>query len=261
MPQVAQLEFFLDLRRRLLAHEFGADERLVVKAFTDATGLTQSATVGVLNALSTDGYLLKHKRSYTPAIWSPDIMFECTDRLEVFVEICAARVMRERGVRLRKLQQLACVMAKTKPDEEAFFVRTLEWLAALLEAGERRTISEVVHKLIPQAYYRVLWLLLTSSSSLRNVVRKVAAQNVEALEGDLAGVRESQVEIVANVRRALELGISSNPSLRFDRAQLDGRVEVREADVRGRLLAMSHPFYPLFLPADRSRGIAIPLTV
>jgi DNA-binding GntR family transcriptional regulator len=261
MPQVAQLQFYLDLRRRLLAHEFDPDERLVVKTFMDATGLTQSATVGVLNALSTDGYLLKHKRSYTAALWSSDSMFECTDRLEVFVEICAARVIRERGVRLETLHRLACVMANTNPNEEAFLLRSLEWVAALFEAGERRTISEVAHKLIPQAYYRITWLLLTSSSSLRNVVRKVSAQNVKALEGDLAGVRDSQVEIFASVRRALELGISANPSLRFDRALLDGRVDVREADVRGRLLAMSHPFYPLVLPADRSRGTASALTI
>jgi DNA-binding GntR family transcriptional regulator len=236
MPQVAQLEFYLDLRRRLLAHEFGSDERLLTKAFTEASGLTQSATIGVLNALSTDGYLLKHKRSYTPAVWSSDSMLECTDRLEVFVEICAARVIRERGVRLQKLHQLACVMASTEPEDEAFFLRSLEWVAALFEAGERRTISEVAHKLIPQAYYRVLWLLLTSSSSLRNVVRKLAAKNVKTLEGDLTGARAIQAGIFENVRRALELGMSSNPSLSFDRVQLDGRVEVREADVRGRLL-------------------------
>jgi DNA-binding GntR family transcriptional regulator len=259
MPQVAQLNFYLDLRRRLLAHEFSADERLVTKTFTDATGLTHSATIGVLNALSTDGYLNKHKRSYTAAMWSADSLFECTDRLEVFVEICAARVIVEQGPRLKTLHRLAGVMANTDPEDEAFFLRCLEWLAALFEAGERRTISEVAHKLIPQAYYRVLWLLLTSSSSLRNVVRKVAAHNLKAMKGDLAGVRERQVTIFANVRRALELGISSNPSLRFDRKQLDGRVEIREADVRGRILAMSHPVYPLFLPADRSPSSALPV--
>lgn len=261
MPQAAQLSFYLDLRRRLLAHEFSADERLVTKTFTDATGLTHSATIGVLNALSTDGYLNKHKRSYTPAVWCSDNMLECTDRLEVFVEICAARVIIEQGPRLKKLHRLAGVMASTGPEDEAFFLKAIEWLAALFEAGERRTISEVAHKLIPQAYYRVLWLLVTSSSSLRNVVRKVAAQNVKALEGDLPGIRDSQAMIFQNVRRALEIGISSNPSLRFDRAQLDGRVEIREADVRGRVLAMSHPVYPLFLPADRSPGNAVPLTV
>jgi len=261
MPQVAQLNFYLDLRRRLLAHEFSADERLVTKTFTDATGLTHSATIGVLNALSTDGYLVKHKRSYTPAVWCSDSMLECTDRLEIFVEICAARVIRERGARLKKLQQLACVMASTDPADEAFLLSALEWVGALFGAGGRRTIAEVAHKLIPQAYYRLLWLLLISHPSLRKVVGKVAAQNVKALEGDLPGVREGQVKIFENVRRALELGLSSNPSLRFDRGQLLGRSEAREPDVRGRVLAMSHPVYPLFLPADRSSGIAVPLTV
>jgi hypothetical protein len=152
-------------------------------------------------------------------------------------------------------------MASTDPADEAFLLSALEWVGALFGAGGRRTIAEVAHKLIPQAYYRLLWLLLISHPSLRKVVGKVAAQNVKALEGDLPGVREGQVKIFENVRRALELGLSSNPSLRFDRGQLLGRSEAREPDVRGRVLAMSHPVYPLFLPADRSSGIAVPLTV
>lgn len=256
MPKVAQLDVYLDLRMRLLAHEIPTSERIVAKTISEATGLTQSATIGVLNALSTDGYLNKHKRSYTPAMWSLDNLLECTDRLEIFVEICAARVIIEQGPRLAKLHQLAGVMASTSPQEEAFFLRSLEWVAALFEAGERRTIAEVAHKLMPQAYYRILWLLLTSTSSLRNMISKVAAQNVKALEGDLAYVRESQVSIFGNLRRALEICASSNATCRFGREQLQGILEVREADVRGRLLAMSHPVYPLFLPADRTPGSA-----
>lgn len=65
MPQVAQLALFLDLRRRILSHELVPGERLVTKTFFEATSLTKPATMGVLNALSTSGYLNRHYHSFS----------------------------------------------------------------------------------------------------------------------------------------------------------------------------------------------------
>jgi DNA-binding GntR family transcriptional regulator len=260
MPQVAQLTLYLDLRCRILAHEFEPGERLTASTFSDV-GLTRHATLGVLHALATGGYLNKHHNYYTRTVWTADSLLECTDRLGVFVEICAARVVSERGVRLQRLQDLAVLMAAADPADEAYFLHAIDWVSLLLEAGERRAISEVAYKLIPQAYYRILWNLVTSNSSLRSVVQAISRHNVEALGGDVSLLRDRQTGVYANLRRAIAIGLRANPSLRFDRDDLAARNLVREADVRGRTLALTHPPYPLFLGIERAPATALPIVV
>jgi hypothetical protein len=260
MPQVAQLKFFLDLRRRILAHEFQPGERLTATTFLDV-GLTRPATLGVLNALATGGYLVKHHNFYTRAVWTADSLMECTDRFEVFVEICATRVIHEQGPRLQRLHQLALQMAETDPADEAFFLQSFAWVGLLFDAGERRVIAEVAYKLIPQAYYRILWNLVISKPALLKVVRAIARHNVEALEGDVAQLRKSQTNVYENLRRAIDIGLRSNRSLRFDPDEFAGRNAVRESDVRGRTLAMTHPSYPQFLGVERKPASVPPLVV
>ncbi len=260
MPQVAPLEFFLDLRRRLLAHEFGPGERLTATSFSDA-GLTRHAASGVLHALATGGYLNKHHNYYTRAVWTAESLLECTDRLEVFVEICATRVLHEQGARLQQLHRLAVQMAETDPLEEAFFLHSITWISLLFEAGDRRAIGEVAYKLIPQAYYRILWNLVISTPALLGIVRTMARQNVTALEGDVSQLRDGQINVYENLRRSIAIGLRANPTLRFDPEAFGARNLVREADIRGRTLALTHPFYPLFLGVDRKSASAVQLVV
>jgi len=260
MPQVAQLHFFLDLRQRILAHEFEPGERLTATTFSDV-GLTRQATLGVLGALATGGYLTKHHNYYTRAVWTADSLLECTDRLEVFVEICATRVVHEQGPRLQRLHQLAVQMAETDPADEAFFLHSTAWVGLLFDAGERRAIAEVAYKLIPQAYYRILWNLLISTPALLDVVRAISRHNVEALEGDVPQLRESQTNVYENLRRAIDIGLRANPLLRFDPNEFAARNLIRESDIRGRTLALTHPPYPLFLGINRKPASALPLVV
>lgn len=260
MPQIAQLNFYLDLRRRLLAHEFEPGERLTATTFADAR-LSRHATLGVLHALATGGYLNKHHNYYTRAIWTADSLLECTDRLEVFVEICATRVIHEQGPRLQQLRGLASQMADTNPADEAFFLHAITWMSVLLEAGERRAIAEVAYKLIPQAYYRILWNLLISNQRLQSVVRTIARQNVAALEGDVSQLRDRQTAVYEDLRRAIDIGLRANPSLWFNPKVFASRNGVREADVRGRTLALTHPPYPQFLGIDRKPASALALVV
>ncbi|MGE4404346.1 hypothetical protein [Pseudomonas sp.] len=260
MPPVAQLNLFLDLRRRILAQEFGVGERLTATPFLGA-GLTRSATLGVLNALATGGYLDKHHNWYTRTVWTRDSLLECTDRLEVLVEICATRVLHEQGPRLQQLHSAAVQMAEADPIDEAYFLRSMRWLALLFEAGDRRAIGEVAYKLIPQAFYRILWNLVTSTPGLRKVLRTISRNNVEALEGSVAILRQSQTKVYTDLRRAIEVGLRANPSLKFELSDLQARNQVREADIRGRTLDLTHPAYPLYLGIDRTPGPALSLVV
>lgn len=260
MPQVAQLRFYLDLRCRILAHEFEPGERLTATTFADV-GLTRHATLGVLHALATGGYLNKHHNYYTRVVWTADSLLECTERLEVFVEICATRVIHEQGARLEKLRTLAVQMATTDPADEAYFLQSMNWLSLLFEAGDRRAIAEVAYKLIPQAYYRVLWNLIIERPGLRKIVNAISHHNVEALEGGVANLRDSQSNVYAQLRRAIEIGLRANPLMQFDIPSLRAHNRVREPDVRGRTLALTHPPYPLFLGIDRQPVSALSLIV
>ena len=260
-PQELQQALYLDVRRGILSHKFAPGERIVTKTFSDGTGLTNSATVGVLNALATDGYLTKHQRSYTVATWSLENVLECTDRLEVFVETCAARVIIEKGPRLETMQHITAELMDTDPLDETFYLLAMEWFRELFGAGDRQMVASVAHRLIPQAYHRIVWLLLTAAPNPGKIVRKIVAANLEWLEGGLRGFRKRQVGIFEELRRAYLASVSADPAFRFDEDQLAGRMEVREPDVRGRLLALSHPFYPLLLPADRSPGAVTAITV
>lgn len=260
MPQVAQLNLFLDLRCRILAHEFGPAEKLTATTFSDV-GLTRAATLGVLNSLATGGYLDKHHNFYTRSVWTADSLLECTNRLEVFVEICATRVIHEQGPRLHRLRGLAVRMAETDPADEAYFLQAIDWLALLFEAGDRRAIGEVAYKLIPQAFLRILWNLIIAKPALRRIVSAISRHNVEALDGGVSDLRDSQSNVFANLRRAIEAGLHANPLLQFDMAALREHNSVREADVRGRTLALTHPAYNLFLAVDRRPTLAMSLAV
>lgn len=260
-PQELQLALYLDLRRGILSNKYAPGERLVTKAHSDATGLTNSATMGVLNALATDGYLKKHQRSYSVAAWSLENVLECTDRLEVFVETCAARVLIEKGPRLESMQRISAELMDTDPLDETFFLLAMDWFRELFGAGDRPTVASVAHRLIPQAYHRIVWLILTAAPNPRKSVRKLVAANLEWLEGGLRGLRKRQVGIFDELREAYSSSASAGLPLRFDEKELAGRLEIREPDIRGRFLALSHPYYPLFLPADRSVGSITPIAV
>ncbi|WP_158250591.1 hypothetical protein [Novosphingobium sp. HII-3] len=218
--------------------------------------LSRPATIGVLNALASDGYLNRHQKSYTRAIWTAENILECADRLEVFVQISTTRVVAEKGPRLIGLQRLAGVLVDTDPKEEAFYLRSMEWMSILFRAGERRTIAEVVYKLIPQAFYRHLFNLMVGRSALRTMIAKVARFNRDSLNGDIAHAHQNQAEVYSNLRRAIDIALSQNPAMKFDLEALSHCNNVREPDIRDRTLAMSHPYYPLYLSADRAPGVA-----
>jgi hypothetical protein len=152
-------------------------------------------------------------------------------------------------------------MAQTDPADEAYFLQAIDWLALLFEAGDRRAIGEVAYKLIPQAFFRILWNLIIAKPALRKIVRAISRHNVEALDGDVSDLRDGQSSVFANVRRAIEVGLHANPLLRFDMASLREHNRVREADVRGRTLALTHPAYHLFLAVDRQPALAMSLVV
>ncbi|WP_243995484.1 hypothetical protein [Novosphingobium album (ex Hu et al. 2023)] len=243
MPTDKPLNFYLDLRRRLLAGEFAAEKRLVTKQFSAESGLSNSAILGVLNALATDGYLRKQHKSFSPVLWTPCMIEAGVDRLEIFVEICCTRLLRESGHRLAKFVQLAGEMNAWAFSDERYYLKSMECLAVLFGAGERRTIGEVANRLLPQAFFRILWNLLADAGGLLWLRELRSASGFCLPDGRL-----DLIAIWLSVRASITEVLLGGEEIILDRSRIADHNRVREADLRARTLPLVHLAHPIMLP-------------
>ena len=171
MHKPEPLELYIDLRARLLAGEFPKGHLLLGPDIAASSGVTKSATLGVLNALSTDGYLQKYGKWFSPLTWTRSMMSECAERLEIFLDISFNQTTESDPDRDSKVLALARTLERLSADDERHFLALMDATRLLFRAGERRGLAEVVFRLIPQAFYRRVW---NDSIVVRTVLEKLS---------------------------------------------------------------------------------------
>lgn len=248
MSKPDPLQLYLDLRRQLLGQAFDADGRFSAQDVADATGYSKAATLGVLNALTTDGYLQKHPKTFSQVRWTPRMLDECAARLSVFVGISASRVAGEGGRRLQKTRELIGYLDQFHHTDERYFVGLMEGFSVLLRSGDRKALSEIAHRVIPQSFYRLVWNLLGPSGTEPFVGPAIATFYDRAAAGDRNGCEEALRGLWSGLGSGLEAVASANPRLQLDADFLAGANNLREHDVRGRTLTLTHPAFPSYLP-------------
>lgn len=261
MPQKAQLDLYLELRRGLLARAFPMAPLPSSRLLAKEKGLSTGAAVGVLNALLTDGYLERQSSYYSPRQWTPEGIVECTYRLEIFSEICASRLANEEGERLSWLRKMDKGMSNLDVDSEAFYLALMNYLVVLLGAGDRRAIGEVAHRLLPQAYFRIVWNLLLDADQKFMVIDEGRSFVTLMESGDADAAKRSLAGVWEEMRSRIKAGLADNPDLVFTREDVIRRNTVREPDIRGRVLPLAYPAFPPYLPRiekHSAMGVLLP---
>lgn len=254
MAKPSPLNVYLALRVRLLARDPKLAERMFAQDIADEYGVSKSVVLGVLNALVTDGYLHKHKKSFSSASWTLDMLMEGTDRLEVFIDLSIDRDLTGScALRPRAVSMLDAALA-VGIDDERFYIAMMELVGFVLRSGDDHGFSTAAFRLVPQAYYRWVWNLLVSpkvegegEGAIGNLKR--AIRTIDLLSGD--GVSAEFLEgLWSSLKNALKAVAEANPMLECPIEDLAIRNAIREHDVRARMLTLSHPSYPLYLPLD-----------
>lgn len=255
MPQKAQLDLYLKLRTRLLARDIPTGPLPSSRLLAEENGLSAGAAVGVLNALLTDGYLERQGRHFNPRRWTPEGIIECTYRLEIFSEICASRLANEEGERHSWLRKMDKRITRLDVRSEAFYMAMMSYLVVLLGAGDRPAIGDVAHRLLPQAYFRIAWNLLLDADHKFMFIEE-GRSFVSLMEsGDAEAAKKSLVGLWERTRARIKGALAGNPILFFRMEDIVRRNTMREPDIRGRVLPLSYPGFPPYLPPIETHSV------
>lgn len=151
-------EAYVSLRRKILYGEIPPGAPITVKIAAEDQDIVERKARLVLNALASDGYLYKTRFSFSVAVLSHEQIEEWRQLLCAFVEIGAGRLVLQGGERLEELCRHAEeTLGKWKVGEERYYLAALA-LCALLLGGPTGGLSRLAGQLLPQVFFRLLWL-------------------------------------------------------------------------------------------------------
>ncbi|MBT0671794.1 hypothetical protein HT136_25845 [Novosphingobium profundi] len=242
-----QLELYLAFRCRLLTGDFMADEGTGSRAFAEEAGLPYQASVGLLNGLSSDGYLERRGHSYFPVLWDQNRLSDCFDRLGVLVGICARRIVAD-DVRMKRFREVVSASIELKIDDENLFLKYIEGISLLFSAGSRSNLSEVVGRIVPPAFFRVCWNTVAGKRICTRLRRLVNDWCEMETEKHIADVEASIIKTWLDLRAQVLDKVSKPDENCHAINRTESLNRVRERDFRGRAVNMSLPAFPILIP-------------
>lgn len=254
MQKTDPLELYIDLRVRLLAGDYPAGHLLLATDVAAASRVTKPAALGVLNALTTDGYLQKQGKWFSPVIWTSSMISECAERLDILIGLSGRQTAENALHKISEIPSLVDYQDPFLAVSERHYLAFMEATRLFFRAGERRGLAEVVFRLVPQAFYRTVW---NHGLTLETLPGKLC-ESLPLQDAAQSGAMDR----VAELLRTMWLSpVKDSKSARMTEAdavwrsqELASRNCVRESDVRGRLLSLSHPAYASSLPVATGAG-------
>lgn len=156
------------------------------------TGVSQSMAKRLLLALNDGAYLTKTgKRSFEITTFSRDQVDEWHLALGAIIEIGALRMCLTGDSRIDTAEAfLEANLRNTSVEDEGYFMSAIS-LTTLILGGPRSSLPPLVEQIIPQAFFRLLWLA-TGLSNRGSYLVEVADRVITAARSkDLEGVRKS----------------------------------------------------------------------
>lgn len=241
-----QLELYLALRSRLLSRDFHTEEGIGTRAFASEVGLSHKAAIGLLNGLSSDGYLERRWRSYFPIDWNRERLTDCFGRLAVLVGICARRIADDEA-RLKRLREIIRTARGLRLDDENLFLKFLEALSVLFNSGHRSSLAEVANRIIPPAFFRICWTVFAGRAICAEFLGLVSNWSSMETEASAAEAKMLIVEVWRDLRAEVFAASESGDDL-FGLARVERLNQLREMDFRERAVSMSLPAFPILIP-------------
>jgi DNA-binding GntR family transcriptional regulator len=186
-------EAYVSLRWKILYGELPPGHAITVKCTAENHDLGERKSRLLLNALAADGYLYKTRFSFSVAMFSHDQIEEWRQLLCAFTEIGAGRLVLEPAERLEEFRRhVEETLGQWDIKEERFYLAALT-LCALLLGGQKSALSRLAGQLLPQVFFRLLWLadsqspdggfLLEASRRLIEVAPKRSVKEAKAACG------------------------------------------------------------------------------
>lgn len=150
---------YVELRDAVLAGTIQEVTLIRARDVVDRFACTETAARGVLGALLHDGYLrLGRERAYRGPEWLPTQLDEQINQVIALQDFCVMRLAQGNEVGLRKLCAIRQRIADAPRDSEERFQIALEWVRALLAVGGGEGLGEFAGKVIPAAFFRIVWI-------------------------------------------------------------------------------------------------------
>lgn len=194
---------YLDLRERILFGELPAGSPFSAKELMNLTGVNITMARKLLLSLKSGGYLTRSGPSYVISSFTIEQVEEWRVGLGAIVEIGALRMALERNGRLQSLTTFLNTHIRGVPvNQEAFFLGALG-LTRIVLGGDQSALSNLVGQLVPQVFFRLLWMSDSYADRTGFLVEASDRFLVAAESGDLEGVRSASHHFFDGIAPAL----------------------------------------------------------
>lgn len=192
---------YLDLRERIMQGDLLPGTPMTADDVVAHTGVSLSMARHLLVSLGVGGYLTKRGRAYVVSTFTKAQVEEWRLALGAIVEIGALRLALAGGARLQAVA--ACLETDVRSHEdEAFFLGAMAFTTIIL-GGQQSALSELVEQLIPQVFFRLLWLSDIYAEREGLLIEAAESYLVAARSGNLDGVRQASRFFFDSVAPAL----------------------------------------------------------
>jgi DNA-binding GntR family transcriptional regulator len=179
------------VRERLLARQFGPNDRLGLQTLADELGVSRSPVHHALTRLVSEGLVLSTRRGYVVRPITPELMRESHDvraALELYaVEQAVGIARRQELARLRVALEatVALVREDVLLDKQAYLLANESFHEQIVDLARNAVMSEMyrrlnVHRLMQRAYLsQPVWSAGDSSAEHAEIVAALDARDVE----------------------------------------------------------------------------------
>ena len=166
-------ETYVSLRWKILFGEIPPGHPITARWTAEHHDVGEKKSRAVLNALAADGYLYKTRTTFSVAVFSHEQIEEWRQLLCAFVEIGAGRLVLDGGQRIEEVRRhVEQTLGQWDVKEERYYLAALT-LCALLLGGPTSELSRLAGQVIPQVFFRLLWLADSQSGTDGFLLRAV----------------------------------------------------------------------------------------
>jgi len=195
---------YLAYRQKILLGQIHPGSAVDPSEFGAEYGFGVKKARQILNSLWLDGYLTKGGRGYAVVLHTADQLDEWREMVLVFAEIGAGRLAVETEGEVARLEEFyeKALKGRTVDDEE-FFISAMKFVSMLM-GGPTAGLARIMSQLVPQAFYRLMWLADARSGGGEGyLLRAIEAMLAAAKERDVVSARAACRIYSEGVRKEL----------------------------------------------------------
>lgn len=245
---------YIDLRERILFGDLSAGSPLWASDIVEHSNVSLPMARQLVLSLGVGGYLTRRGRGYVVATFTKEQVEEWRLTLGAIVEIGALRLALVGGAKLEAVAEFLDANVRSHDvEEEAFFIGAIAFTTVIL-GGRGSTLSELVEQLIPQAFFRLLWLSDVYAERTGFLVEASDRYLSAARAGDLDGVRAACRSFFDSVAPAVHMLIEQMAAGSYPKNEKQDGFQSIEPQISGMptYTGSSRTVTPLFSPLSEA---------